>query len=322
MRIIAKLRHPAKRGGLYIQNGIIMPIRQDMDKIGLNHSCTMIVSHIPEEVEVRDIQTFAYWQGGNNGFTAVKTFINVRRKDYITLAISVSGEKAFTKRHRFFAKPDIPFSVGDDIFVSPKAVAKYYQENKPDESRDTFEVFIDDIVGYKKLGEKVFRETNNYVMGYPTDDQDKIVGAGLIGVSVIDYKTPVRGLFKAIDGTVYKGYGEKYPFLTIVGREGDAKMCYWYPKTGFYATFKRVRGIPVLEPLNKRLFIEFEVEETKLMIKNKKPLLTGTVIAPDTHQLFGKRVVYDLFMFPFEYYKDDKKHNCVAVFEENIRIVL
>ena len=317
MRIIAKLRHPFRReNGLNIQNGIIMPVRQDMDRFGSNHSCTMIVRHVPDETEIRDIQTFARISNRNNGFTAIKDFPEVRLKTSLAEAISANGERRLTQSKRYFIKADLPFSVGDDIYVNPKAVGRYYTMNKPDESNDTFEVFVDDIIGYKKLGAKSFSETGNYVMGYPYDDQTKIAGVGLIGISVSDYRQPVKGLFRSLDGTIYKGYGEKYPSLNIVGREGDVKNCFWYPKTSFYATFRRVRGKPEFTPLPGRIFIAFEQEETKLILQSRKPLLTGAVVAPDSHKHFGKRVVYDLFMFPFEY----ENMNCVAVFEENIRM--
>ena len=100
----------------------------------------------------------------------------------------------------------------------------------------------------------------------------------------------------------------------------NVKKMYYYPEKSFYGTFRRRGdGYPEITPLPNRFFIAFDEEETMLMIQQRKPLLSGTIVAGD--KWVGRKVVYDLFMHPFEFWKDKKRYMCVAVMEENLIIL-
>jgi len=314
MRIIGELRIPFKKNGLRIQNGILMPNVQDNDKFGELHSFTLTVKQVPDELEVRSVVFFSNQLKTNNGFSAMKHF-NVKK--YSQKVWAIGGER-MVDTLRMFVKNTFPIAVGDEIYTTKHAIARYYQTIKdaPEGSDNRIAVYIDDVIAYKKLGEKSLKPFNGYVTGQPYQEGEKLLGTSVMNLQ-LTYSKAVSGLFKDSQGRVLVGYGKQYPFANFVDREGSVKKMYYYPETSFYGTFRRRGdGYPEITPLPNRFFIAFDEEETMLMISQRKPLLSGTVVAGE--KWVGRKVVYDLFMHPFEFWKDKERYMCVAVMEENI----
>ena len=340
MRLIAELRIPFKKNGLRIQNGILMPNVQDNDKFGELHSFTLTVKQVPDELEVRSVVFFSNQLKTNNGFTAMKHF-NVKK--YSQKVWAIGGER-MVDTLRMFVKNTFPIAVGDEIYTTKHAIARYYQTIKdaPEGNDNRIAVYIDDVIAYKKLGEKSLKMFNNFVIGQPHQEVDKLRGTSVMNLS-LTYSKAVTGLFKDTKGRILVGYGQNHPFSNFVfekgtnieelgledpkpfsnfvDREGSVKKMYYYPETSFYGTFRRRGdGYPEITPLPNRFFIAFDEEETMLMISQRKPMLSGTVVAGE--KWVGRKVVYDLFMHPFEFWKDKKRYMCVAVMEENVIALL
>lgn len=312
MRLIAELRIPFKKNGLRIQNGILMPNVQDNDKFGELHSFTLTVKQVPDELEVRSVVFFSNQLKTNNGFTAMKHF-NV--KNYSQKVWAIGGDKMVDSA-RMFVKNTFPIAVGDEIYVTKHAIARYYKKDMPEQNDNRIAVYIDDVIAYKKLGEKSLKPFNGYVTGQPYQEGERLLGTSVMNLQ-LTYSKTVPGLFKDSQGRVLVGYGKQYPFANFVDREGAVKKMYYYPETSFYGTFRRRGdGYPEITPLPNRYFIAFDEEETMLLISQRKPLLSGVVVAGD--KWVGRKVVYDLFMHPFEFWKDKERYMCVAVMEENI----
>ena len=293
-----------------------MPNRQNNDKFSELHSFTLVVKAIPKEFEVQSIAYFGQFTGGNNGYTGLhKVKVRVKKERVKTMGTIYEST-------RLFLTTEVPFKEGDDIYVRKAAISKYYISDQVKSDNDVLSLYLDDVVGYKERGSKSFKPFGGYVLGYPEQSAINIKGHEVMNLAVLQPR--LSGLFKDfISKRVLIGYNrnnkkegdkELYPFFNIVSREGYVKKCYHYPETSFYGTVENSQ----VTPLPGRYFIEYEKETLKLIME-RKPLLTGMVIAGD--KWVGKRVVFDLYMHPFQYYEKGKKYEVISVMEENIRIV-